>query len=141
MTTASKDAYVAIVDKLPKKRAAVFAAIGNSGGSTIREACAHLAWPHTTVSARIHELAEAGLIKGTSFKRDGQTVWLRSQPEEVEERRAERKASKRYETNIIGWHGEGGPANFGPDQDIIVQVKVPRKVWNTFKGTVRVRFL
>lgn len=98
MTTASYDAYQAIVDDLPKRRAAVFTVIvGHSliWGLTIREACDILRWPHTTVSARIFELAEAGLIKSKGEQRMGQTVWIKSLPEEVEEIKGQRAAARK----------------------------------------------
>lgn len=147
MTTMSREAYTAIVDKLPGKRATVFTLFDMGRNArvptnmTIRETCAVLQWPHTTVSARIFELAEAGLIKPTGGSRGGQTVWTASAPEEVEALRAARKAAKRYETGVVEFHGVGGPEAFGPDQMIRVTVEVPRKVWATFKGNVRVRFV
>ena len=140
MTTASTEAYAVIVSQLPRKRAAVYASIGYSGGSTIREACAHLAWPYNTVSARIFELAESGLIKDTGLTRDGQTVWIPSRPDEVDALRAARKATKRFEAGILGY--KVNPETFGqPDDFITVEVRVPRTVWNGFKTPIRVRFL
>jgi hypothetical protein len=147
MTTMSREAYFKIVYKLTGKRATVFALFDMGRHAcpqtnlTIRETCAVLQWPHTTVSARIFELAEAGLIKDSGETRGGQTVWTASAPEEVEALRAARKAAKRYETGIVEFHGVGGPADHGPDQIMRVTVEVPRKVWATFKGNVRVRFI
>lgn len=99
MTTASIEAYVAIVDKLPKKRGAVFHTIQTamSYGLNLRETCVHTGWPINTVSARIHELAERGLIKENG-DRNGQTVWVLSRPEEVEQlKEARRKAREERE--------------------------------------------
>lgn len=147
MTTASKEAYVAIVDKLPSKRATIYRVIREHAiivpylGLTIREAMSALGWPHTTVSARIFELAEAGLIKASGEFRQGQTVWTYAQPDEVEGLSAARAASKRYETGVVSFHGVGGPESFGPEQMMSVEVQVPRKIWQTFKGPIRVRFL
>ena len=142
MTTMSHEAYIAIADKLRGKRAAVYRSIAWAmQGGTIRETCERLGWPHTTVSARIFELAEAGLIKDSGRHSFGQTVWTASAPEEAEALRAARKAAKRYETGVVEFHVVGGPEAYGPDQIMRVTVEVPRKVWATFKGNVRVRFI
>lgn len=147
MTTASREAYAAIVEKLPSKRATIYRVICEHAeivpylGLTIREAMSALGWPHTTVSARIFELAEAGLIKPSGHVRHGQTVWTYSEEHEVDRLCAARKAAKRYETDVVSFYGIGGPEAFGPDQMMSVEVHVPRKIWQTFKGPVRVRFL
>ncbi len=97
MTIMSTQAYAAIVNQLSGKRASVFALFQMGEGLpirtnlTIREACDVLHWPHTTVSARIFELAEAGLIIGFG-QRGGQTVWTATRPDQVEAVRAERAA-------------------------------------------------
>lgn len=135
MTTASKTAYAEIVDSLPEKRAKVFAAITGAGGTTIRETCAYMGWPWTTVSARFHELAEAGLIKGTG-KRDGQTVWDTAKPDEVDALRATRKAAKRYETEV-----ESSVPSILREGMTRVEVYIPTAVFEKLQRPARVRFL
>lgn len=141
MTTASKEAYTAIVDQLPLKRGRVYTEIRAYGGTTINDGCRLTGWPYSTVSARFYELAEDGLIKDSGAKRDGQTVWVVAEPEERAALRAARKAAKRYETGVVSFQAVGGPAAFSPDQIISVHVEVPRKIWQTLKSPVRVRFL
>jgi len=141
MTMASSTAYALIVDQLPLKRGRIYAEIRAYGGTTINNGCFLTNWPYSTVSARFYELAEDGLIKDSGEKRDGQTVWVVAEPEEREALRAARKAAKRYETEVVGFHGIGGPAAFGPEQLMSVEVYVPRRIWQTFKNPVRVRFL
>lgn len=141
MTTASKQAYTTIVDQLPLKRGRVYTEIRAYGGTTINDGCRLTGWPYSTVSARFYELAEDGLIKDNGAKRDGQTVWVVSEPEERAALRAARKAAKRYETGIAGFHGLEGPDGMGPSPTIRVEVDIPREVWKTLKSPVRVRFL
>lgn len=142
MTTASKESYASIVDSLPNKRATVYKDIFEQGsGATIRETRLRLGWEHTTVSARIFELAEAGLIKESGTERGGQTVWTHAQPSEMEALRAARKAKKRYETGIAGFRGLEGPDGMGPSPTIRVEIDIPREIWKTLKSPVRVRFL
>lgn len=140
-TEASIEAYVAIVDHLPKKRAAVFAAISNAGGTTIREACQHLTWPWTTVSARIHELAEAGMIKSSGLKRDGQTVWIRSMPQEIEvlkKARAERKAG--VQAKIVSHEFHGDPNFLGRETPMRIVVTMTLGEWDKLKNKETGRF-
>lgn len=99
MTTASLEAYQNIVDKLSGKRAIVFESIKGEwiigySGRTINELCEALGWPYNTTSARVCELTDRGLIKENGMRK-GQTVWIPSEPEEVDglkRRRAEEKA-------------------------------------------------
>lgn len=141
MTTASKEAYAAIVDKLPNKRGAVFGVIACAhNGKTIRETCAKLNWPYSTVSARIFELAESGLIREAG-EREGQTIWTPTPQDEVDAMRAARAAVKKYEARVVRFEGVGGPTAYGPDQTMRVTVEIPRSVWSKLKSPVRVRFL
>lgn len=95
MTTASAEAYSAIVDKLPAKRAAVFHHFrAYVGGLTIRETCDVTGWGYNTVSARIHELAERGLIEDSSNTRGRQTVWIMTPADKVEEVREARRKER-----------------------------------------------
>lgn len=102
-TEASLAAYGAIIGSLSERRGSVFAVISNSNGRTIRESCKDTGWPYNTVSARIFELTELGLIKPQrdalgDCTRDGQTIWIASTPEEVymlqRQRAAHKKARK-----------------------------------------------
>jgi hypothetical protein len=158
-TAASKEAYAAVVDHLPKKRGIVFDFIFRCGryGATINEAMHDLQWPYNTTSARIHELAQDGLIRhrvefrvspdvrdvasdGITITREGQTVWVATAPDEVATQRTRMEAARPFETNVEGW--ESHPADgFGPEQPIYVTVKIPRWRWEKMKTPVRVRFL
>lgn len=142
-TTASLDAYDAIVTKLPAKRRAMFKAIHersywhlNSPGLTIRESMDVMGWSHPTASARIFELAEAGLVKDSGKRRLGQTAWVEADENERETLRAARKAARKYETEIDHWTDH--PMR---EEQVLVTFAVPRTVWTKLKRPVRVRFL
>lgn len=144
MTMASLEAYAAVVNKLPVKRARIYGTMERyrATGLTIQETCKVTGWQYNTVSARIYELAEAGLIKPRGDTRGGQTVWVPAAPEEVDALRQARRAAKPYETGIVGFHGVGGPEDYGPAQMIRVEVDVPRAIWEKMKKRpTRVRFL
>ena len=54
--------------------------------------------------------------------------------------RSARKARKPFETDIVGF--TTNPSTLGqPDDKVLVQVAVPRAVWNKMKAPTRVRFL
>lgn len=97
-TAASRDAYQEQLPQMTGKRAYLFTVyrdVKGNTGMTIREACAELHWPYNTTSARIHELAEAGLICPRGDTRDRQTVWVVTPADQVafwrEQRRKERE--------------------------------------------------
>jgi hypothetical protein len=139
-TAASREAYASIADRLPAKRGRVYTEIRTYGGTTINDGCRLTGWAYSTVSARFYELAEDGLIKDSGAKRDGQTVWVVSEPEEREGLRAARKARKNFEAAIDGFTTD--PATFGQaDDKVMVHVAVPRDVWAKMKSTIRVRFI
>lgn len=96
MTTASAEAYQKIIGKVKGKQFLIYTAIMSLGdrGLTIGEIHARLSWPYGTVSARVTELTNAGVIKAIGT-RDGQTVWIRSLPEDVEALRAARAAARK----------------------------------------------
>lgn len=95
-TAASREAYQGQLRQMPAKRAAVWDVVRScpGGGVTIREACVLTRWPYNTVSARIHELAECGLIKESGQVREGQTAWVPAEEGERESLRAAREKAR-----------------------------------------------
>ncbi len=141
-TQASIAAFDQIVDHLSRKRGIVYAAIPvEDGGATIRELCKHIGWPWPTTSARVFELAEAGLIKDVGLMRDGQTVWKRSRQDEVEELKAARQAAKKYvDAKVVDFDAVGGPTAYGPQQVCRVTVELTLAEWQRLKNTKTARF-
>lgn len=145
MTTASLEAYDRILDKLRGKKAIVFEAICSADGvaapfgRTIDELCQFLGWRYSTTSARVCELADAGLIKEAGM-RGTQTVWERSAPDLVDELKRRRRLAKQgVQGKLVGFEGVGGVEAFGPEQTMRLTVEVTRAEWITLKAPVRVR--
>lgn len=138
-TAARKEAYQAIVARLPVKRARVYREIRAYGGTTINDGCRLTGWPYSTVSARFYELAEDGLIKDSGAKRDGQTVWVVAEPEERDALRAARRASKRVESKAdrsLVVHRESGLVS------VTLEFTLRPEDWARVKSTLpRVRFI
>ena len=77
-----RDAYKAILEKLPERRRAVLSAlIAEPEGLTTQEICNRLGWPINCVSGRISELKEAQLVEASGKTRRNDlsgrpvTVW------------------------------------------------------------------
>jgi hypothetical protein len=101
-TAASRAAYQDQVPLMRGKRAIVFHTISGVNqpgkiinGMTIREIMEALDWPHTTVSARVFELAEAGVIYPSGQVREGQTVWFITPQERIEHYKNLRAAARK----------------------------------------------
>ncbi|MES2155423.1 MAG: hypothetical protein V4510_09845 [bacterium] len=142
-TAASREAYQQQLPMMRNKRGVVFDTIRQQGrvGQTIREVMAAQEWPHTTVSARIFELAEAGVICPRGDTRDGQTVWIVTPPEQVDFWREKRAAKKRgVQAKIVAFEGVGGPAAFSPIQIMRVTVEMTRAEWAALKNIKTARF-
>lgn len=150
-TTASLAAYAAIVEKLPQKCRTVYSLIQAHWdhptappGATIDECMRALGWKYSTTSARIFELAEAGLIKDSGYTRMGQTVWIASAPEEVDGLKVARKAAKKFEAIVTHVsHGEEHP---GQPVEVTFRIIAPvEKAWEFHdrlqRRKLRVRFI
>ena len=133
MTVASISSYQAVVDRLPGKRALVFGCFRNMGMTLkdLSEALPNMVY--SSVSGRVSDLADLGLIMDSGLTRDGQTVWVKTPPGEVNAVAERRRAARRIEADISGVKGvvEGR----------VIEVLVSDEVYEKIKRSKRVRFM
>lgn len=96
MTQASRQAFLNLAPKLPKRRRAVYGVVeGSIIGVTFKDVMAALRWPVNCVSGRLSELEESGLIKTKDERRDGMSVYVQG------DGRPMRKKGKRARGTVV----------------------------------------
>lgn len=77
MTNARAQAFLELRPELPELRRQVYEAVLAAGdpGATLRDVVISTGRPMHSVSGRVTELVNAGWLRDTGQRRDGQTIW------------------------------------------------------------------